>query len=89
MPTTRKVNPALMQPYKLSADLQAVVGPGPLPRSQVTKKVWEYIKAQGLQDQKNKRMINADEKLKVLFSGKMQISMFEMAKFLNAHLTKA
>lgn len=85
---TRKVNPALMQPYKLSADLQAVVGAGPMPRSQVTKKVWEYIKAQGLQDQKNKRMINTDAKLKAIFNNKAQISMFEMGGFLNPHLTK-
>ncbi|OGH64884.1 MAG: hypothetical protein A2821_00195 [Candidatus Magasanikbacteria bacterium RIFCSPHIGHO2_01_FULL_41_23] len=85
---TRKVNPALMQPYKLSAELSAVTGPGPLPRGQVTKKIWEYIKAKGLQDQKNKRMINTDEKLKALFGGKSQIIMFEMGKFLNAHLTK-
>ena len=85
---TRKANPALMQPYKLSAELEAVTGKGPLPRGQVTKKVWEYIKANNLQDEKNKRMINADEKLKLLFAGKSQVSMFEMAKLLNAHLSK-
>ncbi|MEK7644173.1 MAG: SWIB/MDM2 domain-containing protein [Patescibacteria group bacterium] len=87
MPTTRKANPALMRPYKLSAELEAVIGAGPLPRGQVVKKIWEYIKANGLQDQANKRMINADAKLKVIFDGKSQVSMFEMTKLVSKHLT--
>lgn len=84
---TRKANPALLRPYKLSADLQAVIGAGPLPRGQVMKKLWEYIKENGLQDSTNKRMINADAKLKVVFGGKAQVSMFEMTKLVSAHLS--
>lgn len=76
-----------MRPYKLSAELEAVIGAGPLPRGQVVKKIWEYIKANGLQDQANKRMINADAKLKVIFDGKSQVSMFEMTKLVSKHLT--
>lgn len=85
----RKVNPALMRPYNVSAELQAVVGKGPMPRSAVVKKLWEYIKKNGLQDQKNKRMINADDALKVVFGGKKQVSMFEMTKLVSPHLTLA
>ena len=69
-----------------SDDLAPIVGNKPLPRSQVTKKVWDYIKANGLQDQKNKRMINADDKLLVIFGGKKQVSMFEMTALVNKHL---
>jgi upstream activation factor subunit UAF30 len=69
-----------------SADLGAVIGNEPMPRSQVTKKVWDYIKANGLQDQTNKRMINADDKLKKIFGGKTQVSMFEMTALVNKHL---
>ena len=69
-----------------SADLAAVVGSKPMPRSEVTKKVWDYIKAKGLQDQQNKRMINADENLKKVFGGKTQVSMFEMTALVNKHL---
>ena len=69
-----------------SADLAPIVGDKPLPRSQVTKKVWDYIKANGLQDQKNKRMINADDKLRKIFGGKNQVSMFEMTALVNKHL---
>ena len=83
----RKANPALMRPYKVSAELEAVIGPGPLPRGQVMKKIWEYIKANGLQDTVNKRNINADAKLLLVFGGKKQVNMFEMAKLLSAHLT--
>jgi len=83
----RKANPALMRPYKLSAELEAVVGKGPLPRGQVVKKIWEYIKANDLQDATNRRMINADAKLLPLFSGKKQVSMFEMTKLVSAHMT--
>jgi len=83
----RKANPALLKPYNVSASLEAVIGKGPLPRGQVVKKIWEYIKANGLQDQKNKRMINADAKLLVIFGGKKQVSMFEMTKLVSAHLS--
>jgi len=83
----RKANPALLKPYKVSAELEAVIGPGPLPRGQVMKKLWEYIKANGLQDTVNKRDINADEKLAVVFGGKKKVNMFEMAKLVSAHLS--
>ena len=69
-----------------SADLAAIVGSTPIPRSEVTKKVWDYIKANGLQDQQNKRMINADDKLRKIFGGKDQVSMFEMTALVNKHL---
>jgi upstream activation factor subunit UAF30 len=69
-----------------SSELGAVIGNKPMPRSEVTKKVWDYIKANGLQDQTNKRMINADDKLKVIFGGKKQVSMFEMTALVNKHL---
>lgn len=84
----KKVNPALMQPFNLSAELQAVVGPGPMPRSEVVKQLWVYIKANDLQDKTNKRMINADAKLLAVFAGKAQVSMFEMAKLISPHLSK-
>jgi chromatin remodeling complex protein RSC6 len=70
-----------------SADLSAIVGSKPIPRSEVTKKVWDYIKANGLQDQTNKRMINADDNLKKIFGGKKQVSMFEMTALVNKHLS--
>ncbi len=82
----RKPNPALLKPYTPSAALAAVVGSNPIPRSQVVKKLWAYIKSHGLQDSKNRRMINADEKLKPVFNGHNQVSMFEMAKHLSKHL---
>jgi chromatin remodeling complex protein RSC6 len=69
-----------------STELSAVIGSTPIPRSEVTKKVWDYIKANGLQDQTNKRMINADDKLRVIFGGKNQVSMFEMTALVNKHL---
>lgn len=69
-----------------SSELAAVIGSNPMPRSEVTKKVWDYIKANGLQDQQNKRMINADDKLRVIFGGKDQVSMFEMTALVNKHL---
>ena len=69
-----------------SKELSAVIGDKPIPRSEVTKKVWDYIKANGLQDQTNKRMINADDKLRVIFGGKNQVSMFEMTALVNKHL---
>lgn len=83
----RKANPALLKPMTVSADLEAVIGKGPMPRSQVVKKIWEYIKKNGLQDQANKRNINADEKLKKVFGGKAQVNMFEMTKLVSKHLS--
>ena len=82
----RKANPALLKPMNLSADLEAVVGAGPMPRGQVVKKIWEYIKKHDLQNPKNKRNILADEKLKKLFGGKSEVTMFEMTKLVSAHL---
>ena len=82
----RKPNPAFMKPMTPSATLGAVIGSGAMPRTEVTKKIWGYIKRNGLQDKKNKRMINADEKLKPVFGGKGQVSMFEMTKLVNKHL---
>ena len=86
--TARKPNAAFMKPVTPDATLAAVVGANPLPRTELTKKLWAYIKKNGLQDQKNKRMINADAKLKTLFGGKNQISMFELAKVVNDHVAK-
>ncbi len=83
----RTANPALLKPMQVSAELAAVIGPGPLPRGQVMKKVWEYIKANNLQNPQNKRNIIADAKLLPLFGGKKEVSMFEMTKLLSAHLS--
>jgi upstream activation factor subunit UAF30 len=80
---------AFMKPMTPSAELAAVVGQAPLPRTEVTKKLWVYIKENKLQDEANKRMINADAKLKLVFDGKAQVSMFEMTKLVNAHLSAA
>lgn len=82
----RKANPALLQPLQLTPELEAVVGKGPLPRSQVVKKIWEYIKEHDLQNPQNKRNILADEKLKVIFDGKKEVTMFEMTKLVSAHM---
>ena len=82
----RKPNAAFMKAMQPDAALGAVVGGSPMPRTEVTKKIWGYIKRNGLQDKKNKRMINADEKLKPVFSGKSQVSMFEMTKLVSRHL---
>jgi upstream activation factor subunit UAF30 len=81
----RTPNTAFMKPMTPSAMLAAVVGAMPLPRTEVVKKIWEYIKKNKLQDAINKRMINADEKLREIF-GKAQVSMFEMTKIINKHL---
>ncbi len=81
-----KANSAFMKPLTPSADLAALVGNKPLPRSEVVKKLWAYIKKNGLQDKTNKRMINADEKLKPVFHGKKQVSMFDMTKLVSKHL---
>lgn len=80
-------NAAFMKPMTISADLAAVVGKGPMPRSEVVKKLWEYIKKNNLQDPANKRNINADENLKKVFGGKDTVNMFEMTKLVSAHLS--
>jgi chromatin remodeling complex protein RSC6 len=82
----RKPSAAFMKPMHPSASLGAVIGNGAMPRTQVTKKIWQYIKRNKLQDKKNKRMINADEKLKAVFGGKKQVSMFEMTKLVSRNL---
>jgi len=82
----RKPNAAFMKPMQPSASLSAVIGGNPMPRTEVTKKIWLYIKKNSLQDSKNRRNINADEKLKEVFGGKKQVSMFEMTKLVNKHL---
>lgn len=83
----RKLNPALLKPMKLTSELEEVVGKGPMPRSQVVKKLWIYIKKNNLQDAKNRRNINADAKLKVVFGGKGTVDMFEMTKLVSKHLS--
>ena len=82
----RTPNAAFMKPMTPSAQLGAVVGTAPLPRTEVTKKLWAYIKRKGLQDAKNRRQINADDNLKPVFGGKANVSMFEMTKLVNKHL---
>jgi upstream activation factor subunit UAF30 len=82
----RKPNPAFMKPMNPSATLAAVIGGSAMPRTEVTKKLWAYIKRNGLQDRVNRRMINADDKLKPVFGGKSQVSMFEMTRLVNNHL---
>ena len=80
-------NSAFMKPLNVSSELAAVVGKGPMPRSEVVKKLWVYIKGHGLQDAQNKRNINADENLKKVFGGKAVVSMFEMTKLISKHLS--
>jgi len=82
----RKPNPALMKPVQPDEVLAAVVGNKPMPRSEVTKKLWDYIKKHGLQDAKVKTNINADDALKAVFGGKSQVTMFEMTKLVSAHI---
>ena len=82
----RKPNAAFMKPMTPTATLAAVIGSGAMPRTEVTKKIWAYIKRNGLQDKKNRRNINADEKLRPVFGGKGTVSMFEMTKLVNRHL---
>jgi chromatin remodeling complex protein RSC6 len=82
----RKPNAAFMKPMTPDASLSAVIGSSPMPRTEVTKKLWGYIKKNGLQDSKNRRMINADDKLQDVFGGKKQVSMFEMTKLVARHL---
>ena len=82
----RKPNAAFMKPMTPSSTLAAVVGNSPMPRTEVTSKLWGYIKRNNLQDKTNRRMINADDKLKEVFGGKRQVSMFEMTKLVSKHL---
>ena len=82
----RKLNPAFMKPLQPSVALAAVVGSAPLPRTQVIKKLWAYIKRHGLQDMRNRRMINADAALKPVFGGRRQVSMFQMTALVSKHL---
>ena len=82
-----KANSAFMKPMTISSDLQPVVGKGPMPRSEVVKKLWDYIRKNKLQDTKNRRNINADANLKVVFGGKGTVSMFEMTKLVSKHLS--
>ena len=84
--TKRKPNAAFMKPMTPSSTLAAVIGSGAMPRTEVTKKIWDYIKKHKLQDSANKRMINADDKLKAVFGGKRQVSMFEMTKLVASQL---
>ena len=80
-------NKGLMKPMNVSPELAAVVGEGPMPRTEVTKKLWEYIKSNNLQNPSNKRNIMADDKLKAVFEGKGELSMFEMTKYVSKHLS--
>lgn len=82
----RKANAAFMKPVTPSADLAEIVGSKPIPRTEVTKKLWAYIKKNDLQDPKNKRMIKADTALKTVFGGKATVNMFEMTKLVGKHL---
>ena len=82
-----KANSAFMKPMNISPELAVVVGKGPMPRSEVVKALWVYIKKNDLQDPKNKRNINADEALKKVFGGKATVSMFEMTKLVSKHLS--
>ena len=85
----RAPNPAFMRPMQPTEELGAVVGARPMPRTEVTKRLWEYIRKNGLQDQKNRRQINADDRLRAVFGGRRQVSMFEMTKLVNQHLKNA
>jgi upstream activation factor subunit UAF30 len=84
--TKRKPNAAFMKPMTVSSTLASVIGNNPMPRTEVTSKLWGYIKKNNLQDKANRRMINADDKLKEVFGGKKQVSMFEMTKLVSKHL---
>jgi len=84
----RKPNAAFMKPLKVTEELAMVVGKGPMPRSEVVKKLWIYIKKHNLQDPKKRRNINADENLKAVFGGKRTVDMFEMTKLVSKHLSK-
>lgn len=86
MATPKKKNSAFMQPVQISDELQAVVGPGPLPRTEIIKKLWAYIKKNKCQDAVKKRFINPDEKLAKVFGSKSQIDMFQMTKKISKHI---
>ena len=87
--SARKPSAAFMKPMQPSAALGAVIGNSAMPRTEVTKKLWNYIKKHGLQDNKNRRMINADEKLKDVFGGKKQVSMFDRTKLVSKQIGRA
>ena len=84
--SARKPNPALMKPVQPDEALSAIVGSKPLPRSEMTKKLWDYIKKNKLQDEKKRTQINADDALKIVFNGKKSVSMFEMTKLVSGHV---
>ena len=86
--TTRKPNAALMKPVQPDELLSAIVGSTPIPRGELTKKLWDYIKKNKLQDEKKRTMINADDALKAVFDGKKQVTMFEMTKLVSNHIKK-
>jgi chromatin remodeling complex protein RSC6 len=86
--TTRKPNAALMKPVQPDEALAKIVGSKPLPRGELTKKLWDYIKKNKLQDEKKRTQINADEALKVIFGGKKSVTMFEMTKLVSGHIEK-
>jgi len=83
----RQPSPEFMKPLNVSPALAKIVGPGPMPRTEVTKRLWAYIRKNNLQDPVNKRMINADDNLREIFEGKSSVSMFEMTKLVNKHLS--
>ena len=85
--SARKPNAAFMAPVTPDAALSAVVGSKPIPRTELTKKLWDYIKKNGLQDKKDRKMINADAALKAVFGGKAKVSMFEMTKLVSGHVS--
>jgi chromatin remodeling complex protein RSC6 len=85
-PSKRKPNPAFMRPVQPDDKLAAVVGSRPIPRSELTKKLWDYIKKNGLQDKKIRTNINADDNLRPVFNGKSQVTMFEMTKLVSGHI---
>jgi upstream activation factor subunit UAF30 len=87
--TKRKPNPAFMKPMQPDEQLSAVVGNRPMPRTEITKRLWEYIRKNGLQDKVQRRMINADDNLRAVFGGKRQVSMFDMTKLVNEHMRPA
>ena len=83
----RKINSAFMRPVQPDDKLSAVIGSNPLPRSELVKKLWEYIRKHGLQDKQKKTLINADDNLRAVFGGKTQVTMFEMTKLVSAHVS--
>jgi chromatin remodeling complex protein RSC6 len=87
-PAARKPNAAFLKPVQPDEALSAIVGSKPIPRSELTKKLWDYIKKHKLQDEKKRTLINADDALKVVFNGKKQVSMFEMTKLVSGHIKK-